>query len=369
VVIGAGVVGLAVAARLAYRGSVLVVERHEGICRETSSRNSEVVHAGIYYPPGSLKASTCVRGKALLYERCERLGIAAPRVGKYIVARGPEEMGAAEELQRRAAENGAGDLLWLSGKELVRRTNGQISGWGALWSPTTGVVDSHAYAASFLAEAEAEGATLVTQTHVVGVERVGDVWSVDTEAHGERFAVTARTVVNAAGLGQPQVSQMVGLDLDEAGCRQYPCKGDYFAIAPRHRGRIDALVYPMGEATGPGLGVHLTVDTGGSMRVGPDWEYLSSGPPYPLYVDSAKRAAFYAGCAWMFPWLEEDDLTPELSGIRPKRQPSGGGFHDYIVREESGRGLPGWVTLAGIESPGLTSAAALAEEVESGGAC
>ena len=359
VVIGAGVVGLAVAARLARRGPLLIVERHDGICRETSSRNSEVVHAGIYYPPGSLKARSCVRGKLLLYERCDRLGIAAPRVGKYIVARSDAETDDLLELQRCARENGAGELELIDAAELRRRTDGQVAGGPALWSPTTGVVDSHAYAASFLAEAEAHGATMVLRTEVIDVDRG---WSLTTRGpDGEVFTVTARTVVNAAGLGLPQVSRMVGI-VDE-GYRQHPCKGDYFAIAPRHRGRIASLVYPVGKATGAGLGVHLTVDTGGSMRLGPDWEYLPPEPPYSLHVDPAKRRAFFVGCSWMFPWLTEDDLTPELSGIRPKRQPAGGPFHDFVVAE-SARGLPGWVTLAGIESPGLTASAALAEEVE-----
>jgi L-2-hydroxyglutarate oxidase LhgO len=363
IVVGAGVVGLAVAARLSARGSLLIVERHDGICRETSSRNSEVIHAGIYYPPGSLKARSCVRGKELLYRRCRIAGIPAPRVGKYIVGRS-DQLSDMEELQRRAGENGAGELELIDARELRRRTAGQVAGGPALWSPTSGVVDSHAYAASFLAEAEANGATLVQNTEVVGVDRAGSGWSVTTRADGENFAVTAACVVNAAGLGQPRLSRMVGLDLDETGYRQHPCKGDYFAIAPRHRGRIDALVYPVGKATGAGLGVHLTVDTGGSMRLGPDWEYLDPTPPYSLSVDPAKRRQFFEGCAWMFPWLEEVDLTPELSGIRPKLQPPGGPFRDFVVAEESARGLPGWVTLAGIESPGLTAAAALAEEVE-----
>ncbi len=364
VVIGAGVVGLAVAARLARRGPLLIVERRDGICRETSSRNSEVVHAGIYYPAGSLKARTCVRGKHLLYERCDRLGIDAPRVGKYIVGRSEAATPDLRELAARAAANGVEDLELIDRRELRRRSDGQVDGGPALWSPTSGVVDSHAYAASFLAEAEAEGAKLVTRTEVVGADR-GTSWSLATRGpEGGVFSVTARTVVNAAGLGQPEVSAMVGLDLDEAGCRQHPCKGDYFAIAPRHRGRVAAAVYPVGRATGPGLGVHLTVDTGGSMRLGPDWEYLAGAPPYPTSVNPAKRRAFFEACGWMLPWLEEDDLTPELSGVRPKRQPSGGPFHDFVVREESERGLPGWITLAGIESPGLTAAAALAEEVD-----
>ncbi len=365
IVVGAGIVGLATAARLAGRvGSLLLVERHEGICRETSSRSSEVIHAGIYYPPGSLKARTCVRGKHLLYARCARLGIAAARVGKLIVAVDDAEAARLAELARRAEANGVDDLEGVDGAG-IRRRNGELPGVAALWSPSTGVMDSHAYAASFLAEARAGGADVAFRTSVLGAERVPGGYAVRTRGAGDADAwtVTARVVVNAAGLGQDRLSAAVGIDVEAAGYRQYPCKGDWFAIAPRHRGRVGCLVYPVGSARGGGLGVHLCLDVGGGMRLGPDSEWCDEVPS-DLSVDPGKAAAFWEVGRRLLPWLDVADLTPDQAGVRAKLVPGPGLFRDFVVAEESARELPGWVTVAGIESPGLTAGVALAEEVE-----
>jgi len=367
VVIGAGVVGLAVAAAAAEsERSILLIERHDGICRETSSRHSEVVHAGIYYPPGSLKARSCVRGKELLYQRCDRLEIAAPRIGKYIVAVTADEEQELQELAARGAANGVDDLVLLPGSTLRDRLPG-VEACAALWSPSTGVVDSHAYAASFQAEAEAGRATIAFHTEVAGAERLAGGYKlltrmVQASAGEPLFPVTAARVVNAAGLGQPEISSMIGIDIDAAAYRQYPCKGDYFRIAPRHQGKAESLLYPVGKASSSGLGVHICLDIAGGMRLGPDANYVD-GPPYPLQVDPGKRRAFFEAARPLLPWLEEEDLEPDQAGIRAKLSPPGGGFRDFVLAEESDRGLPGWITLAGIESPGVTAAAALAEAV------
>ncbi len=357
-VVGAGVVGLAVAARLARLDrSLVLLERHEGICRETSSRNSEVVHAGLYYPTGSLKARTCVAGRRLLYERCDRLGIAAPRIGKLVVAADDSELPDLQALTRKALANGVEGLELLS-KSALRAREPQVSGVGALWSPHTGVVDSHAFAASLLAEAEGEGADAVFRAEVLSAEPLdGGGYRLGT-ADG---AVTARVVVNAAGLGQPALSAAIGIDPDEPGYAQHPCKGVWFKVADRHRGRLKSLVYPVVEADAAYLGVHICIDVGGGLKVGPDLEWID-GPPFDLTVDPDKRRAFYETAARLLPWLEEEDLSPDQAGIRAKLLPRPG-FADFVVAEESGRGLPGWVTLAGIESPGLTASLALAEEV------
>ncbi len=367
VVVGAGVVGLAVAAGASQRSSsVLVIERHDGICRETSSRHSEVVHAGIYYPTGSLKATSCVRGKELLYERCQRLHIDAPRVGKFIVALDREEEEQLHELARRGTDNGVDDLSLVSGAKLSTALPG-VDARAALWSPSTGVVDSHEYAASFQSEAEASGATFAFRTELIGAEAIEGGYQLLTQAtgayeHDEPFPLRCRRVVNSAGLGQDRVSQLIGIDVDEAGYRNHPCKGDYFRIAPRHNHRAGALIYPIGKAAGAGLGVHICYDTAGGMRLGPDASYVS-GPPFDYRVDPNKRSEFFAAASPLLPWLEEEDLTPDQSGIRPKLSARDGGFRDFIIQDEGVRGLPGWITLAGIESPGLTSSAALAEEV------
>ena len=359
VIVGAGIVGLATAARLARTRSVLLVERHDGICRETSSRSSEVVHAGIYYPPGSLKARSCVRGKELLYARCARLGIDAPRVGKLIVALDADEAARLDGLEQRAVANGA-PVERVGAAALQARG---VPGLEALWSPSSGIVDSHAYAASFEAEARSQGADVVFGTELLGVESLTGGFALHAVSHGEPVELRAASVVNAAGLGQDRLSAAAGIDVDAAGYRQHPCKGDWFTIAARHRGRLDTLVYPVGSAGGGGLGVHLCLDVGGGMRLGPDWAWVG-GPPFDLQVDARKRRAFWEVGRRLMPWLDEADLSPDQSGVRAKLVPGPGLFRDFVVAEESARGLPGWVTIAGTDSPGLTAAVALAQEVE-----
>jgi len=364
VVVGAGVVGLAVAARLAPRGPLLVVERHDGIVQETSSRNSEVVHAGIYYPAGSVKARACVRGKELLYARCDALGIDAPRVGKYIVAVDEGELAPLQALASKAAANGVDDLRWLDAADL-RREQPELAGRAALFSPSTGIVDSHRFAASFQAEAEAAGATVALRTELVAVDPLPSGYRLHFVSGGEPGALTARRVVNAAGLGQDVVSSLAGIDVDAAGYRTFPCKGAWCSIAPRHRGRVSSLVYPVGSAKGGGLGVHLCLDTGGGMRLGPDIHWVERSPDgFDLSVRDEVVPAFLAAGQRLMPFLEAGDLQPELAGVRAKLVPGAGMWTDFVVAEESGRGLPGWITLAGIESPGLTAAMALAELVE-----
>tara|TARA_Y100001968_G_scaffold299534_1_gene310278 strand:- start:1978 stop:3114 length:1137 start_codon:yes stop_codon:yes gene_type:complete len=367
VIIGAGVVGLAVAARAARScRSVLVLERHQDICRETSSRHSEVVHAGLYYPQSSLKAKTCVAGRELLYARCKRLNIEAPRIGKYIVALNLAQERQLHDLAERGANNGVDDLSMLSSSELRINLPG-VAATAALWSPSTGVVDSHQYAASFQSEAEANGATFAFRTELIGAEPIEGGYQLLTRNSGAGdnptpFPLRCHQVVNSGGLGQDRISQLIGINIDAAGYRNHPCKGDYFRIAPRHQHRSGPLIYPVGKAAGAGLGVHICYDTAGGMRLGPDASYIS-GPPFDYRVDASKRRAFFAAASPLLPWLKEEDLSPDQSGIRPKLSAPGGGFCDFVIKDEAERGLSGWITLAGIESPGLTSAAAIAEEV------
>ncbi len=359
-VIGAGIIGLATAAELAGpRCRVLLVERHDGICRETSSRNSEVVHGGIHYPPGSLKARSCVAGRRALYDRCAVLGIDAPQVGKLIVATQQDELAALEQLAATGAANGVEGLVVID-RGGVRAREREVEAIAALWSPGSGIVDSHRYAASFLSEAEAAGADVVFETSLVGADPIRDgyeLWMTDRDQR-HPFVIRSRQVVNTAGLGQPEVSSMVGIDAYP----QHPCKGVWFSISARHRGRLRSLVYPVGRADAGGLGVHICLDVGGGLRLGPDVEWVE-GPPFDLDVDASRRDAFWEAAHRYLPWLEPEDLAPDMAGVRAKLVPEPGMWRDFVVAEESERGLPGWVTLAGIESPGLTAATYLAGEV------
>ena len=356
-IIGAGVIGLARGAELAGRGArVLVIERLGSAGRETSSRNSEVIHAGLYYPAGSLKARCCVEGRELLYERCRRLGLPHLRTGKYVVACTPGEIAGLEDLARRASENGAGDLRIVDAAEL-RREEPRLRGEAALWSPETGIVDAHSLVSSYQAELESAGGTLVVHTELVGLEPTAHGWRAATRsADGERFSIEVPWVVNAAGLFADRVAALAGLDVDALGWRQYPCKGDYFSVAPG-LGRIcSRLVYPL--PVPGGLGVHVTLDLGGRFRLGPDVEWVDA---LDYAVDPGKAEAFAAAARRYLPELRADDLAPDFAGFRAKLQAPGEGFRDFAIASDAA--APGLVNLLGIESPGLTAAGAIARRV------
>lgn len=358
VVVGAGVVGLATAAALARAGrSVVVLERHEAIARETTSRNSEVVHAGLYYPPGSLKARFCVEGRERLYERCVRLGIPHRALGKLVVATREAELETVERLLETGRRNGAPGLEILD-RPALRRLEPRVEARAALLSPRTGIVDAHAFSMSFVAEAETHGASFVFATAVVALERAGSLWRVHARGSDGDAAVECAAVVNAAGLESDRVAALAGIDVDARGYRIRPCKGDYFALAPGVRLSLARLVYPV--PAGAGLGIHATLDLGGRLRFGPDTEYVEA-PRYD--VDPAKAEPFAAAVRRYLPEMRAEWLVPDMAGVRPKLAGPGEGFRDFVIAEESAAGFPGLVNLIGIESPGLTAAPAIAERV------
>jgi L-2-hydroxyglutarate oxidase LhgO len=347
-IVGAGVVGLAAAAALARRGhAVTVIERHRRVAEETSSRNSGVIHSGLYYPAGSLKAQTCVAGRERLYARCVALGIPHRKVGKLVVATTPEEVALLESLRVRGLANGAGALELLDGAEVTRREP-RVRALAALFSPETGIVDPAALAHSYLAEAKARGATLVLATEVLSLERRADRWALLTrQAGGETFVFESARVVNAAGLGALALSPSPARTL-------HPCKGDYFSVTPSLGRLASHLVYPVPGAAG--LGIHLTFDLGGRFRLGPDAEYVAA-PRHD--VDPGKAKAFAAAAARFFPELRAEHLTADYAGIRPKLQGPGGRWEDFVIEQTA----PGLLSLFGIESPGLTAAGEIAERV------
>jgi L-2-hydroxyglutarate oxidase LhgO len=358
-VVGGGAVGLAIAERLAPRGDLLLLERQPRYGMETSSRNSEVIHAGLYYPEGSLKARLCVRGNGLLYELCERHGIAHRRFTKIVTAVRPEEMPAIDALLARGLANGA-PLRALTGAE-SRALEPNVVSVGAIFSPSTGVVSAHELMDYYARAAESRGALIKMRAEVIGVERANGEYRLTVRSGDVVETVSAERVVNAAGLGSDDLAARAGIDIDAAGYRLHYCKGSYFALAPRKWGLVSRLVYPV-----PGhesLGVHAVIDVAGRVRFGPDVEYLGSRT-IDYSVGDTLRSAFGEAARRYLPDVADEDLTPDISGVRAKLQAQGAAVRDFVIQEESARGLPGFVNLIGIDSPGLTSSPAIAEHVE-----
>jgi L-2-hydroxyglutarate oxidase LhgO len=354
VVIGAGVVGLAVARALALQGrEVMVLESQDGIGTGTSSRNSEVIHAGIYYPPGSLKAQLCVRGRALLYAYCAQRGVGHSRCGKLIVATSSAQVAQLEGIRAKAAANGVCDLVLLSREEaLAMEPN--LSCVAALHSPGTGIVDSHALMLALQGDLENAGGMVVLNSPLL--HAVCSPYGIElTAVDGTRLL--ARTVVNAAGLLAPQLaSRFEGLAAQHVP-RAYFAKGNYFTLSGRSP--FGRLIYPVPEVAG--LGVHLTIDLGGQAKFGPDVQWVDS--PDDLVVDARRGEAFYAQVRKYWPGLPDGALVPGYSGIRPKVSGPSEAAADFIIQGPAVHGVAGLVNLFGIESPGLTSSLAIGEMV------
>jgi len=361
-VIGAGAVGLACAAALASRGrSVVILEAHEAIAREGTTRNSEVIHASIYYPAGSLKAKLCRRGSDLVYARCAERRIGHRRTGKLIVATSQHEVPKLEALFDAARENGVPELE-LVDEARLRELEPDVRGVAALSSPVSGIVDAHGLALSYLAEAEENGAVLLTRHRVHQLEWEAGCWRVVVRAGegDDDQSLRCREVVNAAGMQADAIAARAGVDLDREGLRVHLCKGDYFSLAPGAPLSLSRLVYPVGSAAGAGLGVHATLDLSGRVRFGPDAHYVER---VDYAVDASKRSAFAEAVRRYLPALEDEWLAPDFAGLRTKLAGPGEGFRDFEIREESALGLPGLVNCIGIESPGLTASQAIAERV------
>jgi L-2-hydroxyglutarate oxidase LhgO len=354
VVIGAGVVGLAVARALAMAGrEVLVLEACSAIGTQTSSRNSEVIHAGMYYPTGSLKAQLCVRGNRLLYDYCAARGVAHRRCGKLIVATSAEQMPQLQRIVQQAQANGVNDLQWLDVSE-ARALEPSLHCVGALLSPSTGIVDSHGLMLSLLADAEHAGGVLALNSPLALAECAqGAIKLVAVD--GTRL--TAKSVVNAAGLHAPALAaSFQGLDARHVPTAHF-AKGNYFSLAGR--APFGRLVYPVPEPGG--LGVHLTLDLGGQARFGPDVQWVDTPDDTPVAPE--RGDAFYAEVRKYWPALPDGALQPAYAGIRPKISGPDEPARDFCIQGPQDHGVAGLVNLFGIESPGLTSCLAIAEVV------
>jgi L-2-hydroxyglutarate oxidase LhgO len=355
VVIGAGVVGLAVARAFALAGrEVVVLEKESTIGTGTSSRNSEVVHAGIYYPPGSLKARLCVAGRLALYPYLAERGIPHRRCGKLIVATDAGQIVGLEKLQAQARTNGVADLRMLEARE-ARALEPEISCVAALESPSTGIIDSHAFMLALRGEAEDHGAAIAFRSPLTG-GRVGP-GKIELEVGGAApMHLMAGTVVNSAGLFAQDVARaLAGFPVDLIPPTYY-CKGNYFSLSGRSP--FARLVYPAPESAG--LGVHLTLDLAGQARFGPDVEWIER---LDYDVDPGRSRVFYDAIRRYWPGLKDGSLQPAYCGIRPKIQPQGEPSRDFVIQGPDEHGVPGLVNLFGIESPGLTASLAIADRV------
>lgn len=354
VVVGAGVVGLAVARALALAGrEVMVLEAADAIGTGTSSRNSEVIHAGIYYPQGSLKARLCVQGRQLLYAYCAERGVDHQRCGKLIVATNLGQRDQLETIAGKARANGVEDLRWVAADEAMAMEPA-LHCVAALHSPSTGIVDSHGLMLALQGDLEHAGGMVVCHAEVCEAAVVASgIWL--RTADGTE--ITARTVVNAAGLQAPALAAcMSGMPAQHVP-RAYYAKGNYFTLSGR--APFSRLIYPVPEAAG--LGVHLTLDLGGQAKFGPDVQWVAG--PLDLQVDPARADGFYAEIRRYWPALPDGALVPGYAGIRPKISGPGEPAADFVIQGPQTHGVPGLVQLFGIESPGLTSSLAIAAQV------
>ena len=360
-IIGAGVVGLAVVAKVADKNrQVYVLERHATFGQEISSRHSGIIHAAIYYPENSLKATLCVAGNRLLYSLCQQSSIDYRKPGKLIVATSKEEAEELEALMERGNKNGAPGLKMLSGK-MLKQLEPNIEGVAAILSPETGIIDSHALMKYFAARARSEQAQIAYQTEVVGIKRVAGGYQVEVKDSGGGFSFITRVLVNCAGLDSDKVAELAGIDIDDAGYRLHYCKGEYFSVAGEKREMVSRLIFPVPPIGVTGVGIHVVIDLDGRVRLGPSIHYVDE---IDYTVTDEHKQLFYDSVKGFLPFIDYDDLQPEMAGIRPKLQGPGEDIRDFVIRDEGDRGLPGFINLIGIESPGLTAAPAIAEYVE-----
>jgi L-2-hydroxyglutarate oxidase LhgO len=363
-IIGAGVVGLAIAQRLAPRRQVAVIDRHGGYGYETSSHNSGVIHAGIYYPTGSLKHTLCLEGNRLLYDWCAAHGVRVNRLGKLIVAVDESELDALAGVEAQAAANGVPGIQRIDDRARLRELEPAVTCVAALWSETSGVVDQSGLMASFAAAATASGAWIALKHEITSIARVQGGFELTMLGPDDiETTISAEMLINSAGLSAPAIATMLGypIDGDERTpiLRQRANKGRYYDIvAPEKARAINHLVYPVPEHAKGGLGVHVTLDVDGGVHLGPDTEWLDDDHSLDYRADDLRRADFHAAASRYLSFLQPEDLAPGQVGYRPKLQLPGGEQADFLIWNDGP-----YIHLGGIESPGMTASLAIARSV------
>lgn len=359
IVVGSGVIGLAVVAELSqsYK-DIFVIEKNSSFGQETSSRNSEVIHAGIYYPKDSFKAKTCSEGKNLLYEFCKKNNINHKRIGKLIVALDNNEVKDLENLFKNGSKNGVEDLKLFSKNE-IKKIEPNVEAQTAIYSPSTGILDTHGFMKCLIEQFKSNGGQIAYNTELIGIEKTNNFYKVTVRDQKEgEFSFLTRVFINGAGLNSDKVAEMIGIK-DKDYKLKY-CKGDYFRVHNNKARFISRLVYPVPKVDRAGLGIHATLDLAGGLRLGPDDEYVDK---IDYNIDGSKKVIFYESVKKFLPFIELIDLIPDTSGIRPKLQGPDEAFRDFIIKDEKDYGLAGFIDLIGIESPGFTSSLSIAKTV------
>jgi L-2-hydroxyglutarate oxidase LhgO len=364
VIIGGGVIGLAVSVDLSSinRGKTIVLlERHNKFGQETSSRNSEVIHSGIYYPTNSLKASLCVEGNKLLYEFCDKWNVPYERIGKLIIARTEEEIRAINSLMQKGLENGVLGLEFVT-KARLNELEPNIKAEAGVLSQRTGIIDSHKLMNRLESMAVEQNVMLAYGHNVVAISKLPKEGFkvIFNNPEGEKEEIECKWIINCAGLSSDVVASMVGINIIESRYKIYPCKGEYFSVSCNKSQLVSHLIYPSPLKELEGLGVHATKTLDGRLRLGPNTIYTNE---INYEVSADHQIQFYDAAKQYLPFIDYKDLEPDMSGIRPKLQGSGMPFRDFIISHEIEKGLKGFINLIGIESPGLTSCLSIAKLV------
>lgn len=360
-IIGAGVIGLACAEAISshfvknnQKVNILMIDRHNSFGQDTSSRNSEVIHAGIYYPPKSLKAELCTKGNESIRKWCDKYKIDYRLVGKYIIATVESELHNLDHIYKNGVLSGAKDLEILEGAK-IKEKEPNLNVIRGIYSPNTGILDSHRLMESLEYEASKNGVDIVYRQKVKSLEYKGSFYECIVEdIEGTKSKISVEKIINTAGLQSDKVAEMVGIDIEKYDYKLSYCKGNYFRIKSNKSNLVNSLIYPVPPARLTSLGIHITNELNGSLRLGPDVEYMEENiEEYDINIDLDIK--FHSAVSRYLNNLEVSDLYPDYCGIRPKLQKKGGEFKDFIISEESDKGYNGFINLIGIDSPGLTS--------------